>query len=159
VKKEVWNGALLCCCSQFFCRQSSGRILYTFPRSLLKHHSSMWNWLFGLPGWILHEQFSWCKRKMDMTSALLLTCLTFSFSVGLDFPCTIHAFFPDRLPSHCQGLRGTSNEICTKLNAILLSGPSRNHIRPDRRLKINGRKKSAHPPSCTKLCALTPKIC
>jgi hypothetical protein len=34
-----------------------------FHAVALKHHSSMWNWLFGLPEWILYEQSHWCQRK------------------------------------------------------------------------------------------------
>jgi hypothetical protein len=33
---------------------------------------------------------------------------------SLDFPCTAHAFFPERLSNHCQGLHHTFSEICTK---------------------------------------------
>jgi hypothetical protein len=29
----------------------------------------------------------------------------FSVSVSLNFPCTAHAFFPERLFNNCQGLR------------------------------------------------------
>jgi hypothetical protein len=36
--------------------------------------------------------------------------------------------------SHCQGLRGTSSEICMKFNAAPLSDPSPNRIRPYIRL-------------------------
>jgi hypothetical protein len=69
-----------------------------------------------------------------------------SVSVSLDFPCTAHAFFPERLSKHCQGIRRTFSEICTKFDAVPLSDPSRYHIRPDARLQIKGRNKSAcHP--------------
>jgi hypothetical protein len=36
MKKNVWNGTLSWCYSQFFCRQSSERSLRTFSRSLHK---------------------------------------------------------------------------------------------------------------------------
>jgi hypothetical protein len=42
-----------------------------------------------------------------------------------------HAFFPERLSNHCQGLRLTFSNICTKFDAVPLSDPS---------------QKSAHPP-------------
>jgi hypothetical protein len=51
-------------------------------------------------------------------------------------PCTAHAFFPERLSNHCQVVRRTSSEIYTKFDAVLLSDPSRNPIRPDTRLLI-----------------------
>jgi hypothetical protein len=41
VKKEVWDGMLSRCDSQFFCRQSSGWNLRTFSRSCRK--TSQWN--------------------------------------------------------------------------------------------------------------------
>jgi hypothetical protein len=49
--------------------------------------------------------------------------------VSLKFPCTAHAFFLKRLSNHCQGLRSTFSEICTKFDAVPLSDPSRNRIR------------------------------
>jgi hypothetical protein len=55
----------------------------------------------------------------------------FSVSVSFDFLCTAHAFFPERLSNHCQGLRRTSSEICTKFGAIRLSDPSRNSTSPN----------------------------
>jgi hypothetical protein len=78
----------------------------------------------------------------------------FSVSVSLDFPCTAHAFLPERLSNRC-----TFSEICTEFDAVPLSAPSRNRIRPDTRLQIKGCKILDHPPSCVKLCTLTPKIC
>jgi hypothetical protein len=40
-----------------------------------------------------------------------------------------------------------------------LSRQSRNRFGPDTRLQIRGRKESAHPPSCMKLCTRASKIC
>jgi hypothetical protein len=50
-----------------------------------------------------------------------------------------------------------SSQICTKFDAVLLSDPSRNHIRPDTRLQLKG-KDQAHPLSFVKCCTLTHKI-
>jgi hypothetical protein len=74
-------------------------------------------------------------------------------------PCTAHAFFPESLSHHCQGLRLTFSEISTTFDAVPLSDPSRNRIKPDKRLPIKGRQWSAHPPSCVKYCTVTPKTC
>jgi hypothetical protein len=63
------------------------------------------------------------------------------------------------LSNHCQGLRCTFSQICTKFDEVHLSGPSQNQIRPGTQLQMNGHTRSAHPPSCMKLCTLTPKIC
>jgi hypothetical protein len=50
------------------------------------------------------------------------------------------------LSNQCQGLRCTFSEICTKFDAIPLSNPSRNRIRPNMRLQIKRRKQShIHP--------------
>jgi hypothetical protein len=45
----------------------------------------------------------------------------FLVSVSLDFTCMAHAFFPERLSNHCQGLRCTFSEIYTKFDAVPLS--------------------------------------
>jgi hypothetical protein len=74
--------------------------------------------------------------------------------VGLDFLCTAHSFFPDRSSNHCQGLRRTFPEICIKFGVDPLSDPLRNRIRPDTRLQLKGRKKSARPPIGVKFCIL-----
>jgi hypothetical protein len=68
-------------------------------------------------------------------------------------------FFPEGLSNDCQGLRCIFSEICAKYDARSLSDPLWNHISPDTRLQIKGRKKSARLPSCVKFCTSTPKIC
>jgi hypothetical protein len=120
----------------------------------------MRNWLFGLLGRILCDQIPWYQRKWWACSWLFSSPVSpFSISVNLDFPCTAHTFFPDRLSKHCQGLRCTFAETWITFDAVRLSVPTRNHIRPDTRLEIEGRKKSTLPPSCVKFCTTTPKIC
>jgi hypothetical protein len=78
---------------------------------VLKHHSSMWNWLFGLPERIPYEQTPWCQRKLWACSWLCFsTDLPFTVSPepGMPFKhlCMAHAFFPKHLPNHSQGLQG-----------------------------------------------------
>jgi hypothetical protein len=137
MRKQMWDGALSSCNNQFFCRQSSGRSLRTFPRS----HSSTWNWLFDLPGWVLCQQFPWCQRKWWACSWLFSSPVSpYSVSVSTDFPCTVHAFFPERLSNHCQDLCLTFGEICITFYAVPLSDRLRNRIRPDTRLQIKGSK-------------------
>jgi hypothetical protein len=94
---------------------------------------SMRNWLFGLQGRILSLDF-----------ALRLSRL---FGLG-EFGLSVYGSCV--LPF---------SEICTKLFAVPLSDPSRNRIRPDTRLKIKERKKSALLSSFVKFCSLTPNIC
>jgi hypothetical protein len=55
----------------------------------------------------------------------------FSFSASLDLPCTAHAFFPELLSNHYQGLRHISSEICIKLYVVALLDLSRNRIKQD----------------------------
>jgi hypothetical protein len=92
--------------------------------------------------------------------ALHLSCL-FSISVSSDFPYKAHAVLSERLSNHCQGLRRTLSEICAKFDAVALSDPLRNRIRPDTglQIQIKGLKKSTRQPSCVKCCILTFKIC
>jgi hypothetical protein len=52
-------------------------------------------------------------------------------SQSLDFLFTTHDFFLERLSNHCQGLYHTFSEICTDVDAVPLSDPSQNCIRPD----------------------------
>jgi hypothetical protein len=72
--------------------------------------------------------------------------------VSLNFPFPAHAFLSEHFSSHCQSPCRTFYEICTKLDAVPLSDPLRNCIRPDIRLQIKGRIKSAHPLNCMKFC-------
>jgi hypothetical protein len=77
---------------------------------------------------------------MSMLLTLLLTCVAFLVSVSSGFPPTAHAFFPQRLSNHCQGLYSNFSLICTTFYAVSLSDPSPNRIRPDTQLHITGRK-------------------
>jgi hypothetical protein len=132
-----------------FVPQVQSKVFAYFHAVAVKLHSSMQNWLFGLPGQI----FLW-------TIPLLFTCLAtfqsqwvYTFSIWIIFP------FPKHLSNHRKGLHRISSEICTKSDTVLLLDPSWNHSRIDTRLQIKGHKKSACISSSVKICALTPKIC
>jgi hypothetical protein len=103
----------------------------------VKRHSSMRNWLFVLSERIICEHSPWCQRKWWARSSPVSS---FSVSVSLDFPCAVHAFFPEHLSNHCQGFHQTFSEICTKFDTVPLSNPLRNLIKPDIRLHIKWRK-------------------
>jgi hypothetical protein len=105
----------------------------------------MQNRLFGLPGRIIFNPLDVKENYgYSLDFALLLSRLFRSWC--LDFPCTDHAFFPERLPNHYQGLRRTFSKICTKFSAVHLLDPSRNRFRPDTRIQIKGRKNEhVHP--------------
>jgi hypothetical protein len=79
-------------------------------------------------------------KLVTIMDIMLFTFLTFFSLVSLDFPCTTSAFFPERLFNHRQGSCRTFSEICTQFDAIPLSDPSINRIRPDARLQIKGHK-------------------
>jgi hypothetical protein len=66
---------------------------HIFTQSPQNVHSRMRNWLFGLPGRILYEQFHWCQRSEHVIDFALHLSRFFSVSVRLNFPCTAHAFF------------------------------------------------------------------
>jgi hypothetical protein len=145
--------------ASFFIAKVWGEAFAHFHEVAVKRHSTMCNWLFGLPGRILSEQSPWCERKLWACSWLCYAPVShYSVSVSLDFPCTVHAFFPEGLSNLCQGLRLNFSEICTKLYAYSLSDPLRNRIRSDTRLQIKGRNKSADTLSWVNFRILTPKI-
>jgi hypothetical protein len=127
VKKEMWGGALSWCNSLFFCRQSSGRSLCIFSCSRGK--TSQWyvdltdrpistNSLWITPLMSKWWACSWLSSSPDSP---------FSVSVSLNFPCTAHTLFPERLSNHWQGLRRTFSEICSKSDAVPSSDLSLNH--------------------------------
>jgi hypothetical protein len=123
----------LFCNSQRVCPQSLRQSLLTFSCN----HSSMQNWLFGLPRQIVCKQSPWCQRKWWAYSWLSSS----SVSVSLDFFfCMVHAFFPKHLSNHCQDLLHTLPEICTKSYAVALLDALRNHFRPNTQFQINGCK-------------------
>jgi hypothetical protein len=162
VNREVWDLALLWCNRQSLCCQSSGWSLHTFSAFTIKCHSSMQNWMPGLPGWIICKQSIPLMQTKNIWACSWFCCSPaspFSVSVNLDSLYTAHAFFPERLSNYCQDLHHTFSDIYTKFAAVPLLDPLQNHIRPVTRLQIKGHKKSAHPPSWVKFCTLTPKIC
>jgi hypothetical protein len=57
--------------------------------------------------------------------------------VSLDFPCTAHAFFPERLSDHC--CLAFSRDL-HRIDAVPLPDKSRNRIRTDTRLWMKGPK-------------------
>jgi hypothetical protein len=95
-------GALSWCNSQYFCRQSSGRSLRIINALVVKCHSNVRNWLFGLSWRILCEQALWSQREVWAFFFLfaLKDSRFFSVTVSLHFPCTGHSFFPERLSDH-----------------------------------------------------------
>jgi hypothetical protein len=104
-----------------------GKVLAHFEAVAVKCHSNMRKWLFDLPGRILCERYPRCQRKLWACSWLCSSIV----SVSLDFPCTAHASFSERLSNHCHGLRLTFPEICTTFDAVPVLDSSRNYIRPD----------------------------
>jgi hypothetical protein len=56
-------------------------------------------------------------------------------------------FLHKSLSNHCRGLHCTLSEICMKFDAFPLLNLMRYHMRPDTRLQIKGRTKSAHHPA------------
>jgi hypothetical protein len=134
VKREVWGGALSWCNSQFFCRRSPGRSLRTSScsrRKTSQKHAE-------LTAWPARTNYLWAiplmsKKIMSMLFTSLFTYLDF-FSLG-EFVRTVYGSC-----YLCQGLRHIFSEICTKFEAVPLSDPSRNRMRPDTRFQIKGRK-------------------
>jgi hypothetical protein len=98
------------------------------------------------------------KKIMNMLLTLLFTCLA---SFGLyEFGLMLMLMLSS--PNACIITPGSPSHFFWDLHEIWfcpLSDPSRNSIRPDTRLQIEGRKSSTRPPSCVKFCTLIPKIC
>jgi hypothetical protein len=128
-KSRMIRGRQFCCfsstipwckrkCETVHCRDATassfidkvhGEVFTHFNAVAVKHHSSIWNWLFGLPGRVLYEQSPWCERKRWACSWLFSSPVSsFSVSVSLEIPfkhlCTAHVFFPQHLSNHCQKL-------------------------------------------------------
>jgi hypothetical protein len=111
-----------------FVAKVRGEVFAHFQAVAVKRLSIMQNWLFGLPGEILCKQPAWSQRSCWACYWLCSSPFSpISLSVSSDFLCTAHAFFPEHLYNHLQGLRHTFSEICTKFNAHSLS---HQHVHP-----------------------------
>jgi hypothetical protein len=80
---------MVCChdaTASSFVAKIQGKVFAHFHTVTVRHHSSMRNWLFGLPGRIVCEQSPWCQRKWCACSWLCSSPLSpFSVMVSLDF--------------------------------------------------------------------------
>jgi hypothetical protein len=103
----------------------------------------MQNWLFGLPGRIPYEKSPWCEIKLWACSWVCSTAAFF----GL--PWNEHAIkirlYSSSFPEHLS-IRRTFPDICTIFDAVSLSDMLRNHITPDSRFQIKGRKNISTSP-------------
>jgi hypothetical protein len=85
-----------------------GGKVFTHHIITVKHHSSMRNWLTGLPEWIICEKFPWYQRKL---------CVFFSVHLDSSMQTHITSFLPQTFVYHCLGLCCTLSETCTKCYA------------------------------------------
>jgi hypothetical protein len=84
-----------------------------FHAVTVKCHSSMQNWLLGLPVRILYEQSPWCQIKLWATSWLYSWLVSpFSVSVSLDFSI-------GRIVAMSQGLNHKSSSFHLEQNLML----------------------------------------
>jgi hypothetical protein len=106
-----------------------------FHAVAVKHHSSMWNWLFGLQDeFFVINPFD-VKENDEHALDFALHLFAFSVSVSLDFPFTAYDFFPNA----CLIIAGSPShfsKISTKFVVVNLSNSSRNRISRDTRLQI-----------------------
>jgi hypothetical protein len=128
-----------------FVAKVRGDVFSCFHAVTVKRHSSMRNCLFGLPGETICYELPWYQRKWACSWIALQLSYFFSVcpepSMPFKLPCTAHAFFPERISNFF--------EICTKCNAIPLSDPSRNCIRPDTPLQMKRLKNQQfHAATC-----------
>jgi hypothetical protein len=119
-----------------FVAKVRGGIFSNFHTAAVRCHTTMRNWLFGLPGRILCQQSPWYERKFMSMLLSLSVCLSL-FGLGdFGFSAFGLCLIPERLSNHRQGLRPTFSEICTTLAA----GSFWNRIRPITLLEIKGCK-------------------
>jgi hypothetical protein len=103
-----------------------------FHAVAVKRHSSMRNWLFGLPLRILCKQSPWYERKW-------WACSWLCFLPVSPFLVLVRLMLSS--PNTCLiiakvSLSHFSPDICTKFYDVPLSEQSQNCIRPDTRLQI-----------------------
>jgi hypothetical protein len=106
----------VCCCdatASSFVSKVRGKVFTHFHTVAIKRHNSMQNWLFGLPGQIFsYEQSPCCQRKWWAFPWLCSSPVSpVSVSVNLNFLCMAHAFFPEHLSIHYQGLSHFSRDL------------------------------------------------
>jgi hypothetical protein len=123
VKMDMWDCALWCKSQSFRC-QSSGRSHHTFSNSR-REKSQYYE---ELTVWPARTESLWTISLISKKIMNILLTLLLSVSMSLNFPCTAHAFFPEGLCNHCQGLPPTFSQICTMFDAVRFSDPLRNHI-------------------------------
>jgi hypothetical protein len=130
LKKEVWDGALSWCNSQFFCLQKFGA-----------------------------KSSHICTQSLQNVTVVCRTdCLACQDEFFVNNPLDVKGPLSVHLSNHWQSLHSTIYGICIEFDAHLRSNPLRNRIRPSTRLQIKGRKKSERLPRWVKWCTLTPKI-
>jgi hypothetical protein len=72
-----------------FVTKVRGEVFAHFHAVAIKRHSSVWNWLFSLPGRILCEQSAWCQRKWWTCSWLCSSPVAF-FRSALNRICHLN---------------------------------------------------------------------
>jgi hypothetical protein len=139
-----------------------GEVLTDVHTVAIKCHSSMQNWLFGLPGWILCETFPLMSKRM---MSMLLTSLFILPLGGLLLCFSVTTINQTIIISDNSGQEGcivggnmaklvTDNESCCFWSVL------RTCSRPDKLLQIKGRKelRTSNQLCGIHTCTSTPKI-
>jgi hypothetical protein len=134
--KEAWGMRCRDAIASSFVTKVRGEVFAHFHAVAVKLHSSVRNWLFGLPGRILCEQSPWCQIKWCACSWLCSSPAS---------PMLMLSY-----PNACPMIVGVSVSLFPRLAdnfyAHSLSDPSRNRISPDTRLQMKGRiNQHTHP--------------
>jgi hypothetical protein len=90
-----------------------------------------------------HKTSQYCAESTvwpARTNSSLTIQLMSKKVLTLKRPCTANAFFPEHLCNHCQGLRCSFSEICTKIDAQVPLYLSPNIARSNIRFQIKERK-------------------
>jgi hypothetical protein len=138
----------VCCCdatASSFIAKVRGKVFAHFHTVAIKHHSSLRNWLVGLPGRILCEQSPSCKKNMSMLFTFPFACLAlFCLDEFGSFHQEDCCFVPGS-PVITMDKKCASSEVIwqsslqTFTHCCFWLAP-RNHIWPDTRPQIQGRK-------------------
>jgi hypothetical protein len=99
------------------------------------------------------------KKMMSMLLTLLFH-LSRAFLGLSEFGLSVYAsrLLPRMLVNHRQHLHHIFPKIHMKFDAVPVSDPWQNHIRPDKKFETKGHTKLTHPPICVQYFTLTPKI-
>jgi hypothetical protein len=121
-----------------FVAKVRGEVFKHFQALAIKRHSSVWNWLFRLPGRILCEQSRTCQGWW--TCSWLFSSLSRLFRSGWVWTlCMAHAFFSELLSNQCRVSAAHCRDFLNTIWCCCFVGSISKSHKGDTRLQIRGR--------------------